>query len=322
MSRVFFSTQPRFFLLAITILSVPLSSPVSAATVAISGAPSLTGTVGQSYSFTPAVTPKSTTEKFYIGNKPSWATFDATTGRLSGTPTAAGNTNRITIGVSEGRAFAWLPVFVINIKAASSGGSTGSGGTTNTKPTISGSPSTVVTEGNTYTFTPSAKDANGDKLTFSVQNRPSWAGFSTTTGTLSGTPTSANVGTYSNIVISVSDGKSSAALSPFAIAVDQTSGGSAQVSWSPPSQNSDGSTLTNLAGYRIYYGTVKTNLTKMVQIANPGIATYLVSNLSAGTWYFSVAAYNSSGAQRADSLVGSLTIMLVGGAVRGLPRTG
>jgi hypothetical protein len=61
--------------------------------------------------------------------------------------------------------------------------------------------------------------ASGGTLTFSVQNMPSWATFSTATGELQGTPASANVGTFANIVISVSDGKTSAALVPFSIAV-------------------------------------------------------------------------------------------------------
>ena len=57
-----------------------------------------------------------------------------------------------------------------------------------------------------YNFQPKASDPDGNTLTFSIQNKPSWLVFNTTTGKLSGTPSSADVGTYSNIVISVSDG--------------------------------------------------------------------------------------------------------------------
>jgi len=59
-------------------------------------------------------------------------------------------------------------------------------------------------------FQPQASDPNGRRLTFSVQNKPAWATFSTTTGALTGSPTPA--GTYSNIVIGVTDGTASAAL--------------------------------------------------------------------------------------------------------------
>ncbi len=62
--------------------------------------------------------------------------------------------------------------------------------------TISGTPPNTVTVGSTYTYTPTATDSAGHKLKFAIVNKPSWATFSTTTGKLSGTPTSANVGEY------------------------------------------------------------------------------------------------------------------------------
>ena len=80
----------------------------------------------------------------------------------------------------------------------------------NTARTISGSPSTSVVAGSPYRFTPAASDADGDALTFSVQNPPSWASFDPSTGTLTGTPPTA--GTFSNITLSVSDGKTSSSL--------------------------------------------------------------------------------------------------------------
>jgi hypothetical protein len=55
--------------------------------------------------------------------------------------------------------------------------------------------------------------------------------------------------------------------------------------------------LTNLAGYRIYYGTSSSAMTQRIQVANPGIASYVVSNLSPATWYFTVRAYSSTGAE-------------------------
>src|SRR5271170_921553 len=87
-------------------------------------------------------------------------------------------------------------------------------------PTILGSPATSVTVGNSYSFTPTATGASGATLSFSVQNKPSWASFSPTTGTLSGTPTSANVGSYTGIVISVSDGTTTVSLPAFSIMVN------------------------------------------------------------------------------------------------------
>src|SRR5688572_12746148 len=76
----------------------------------------------------------------------------------------------------------------------------------NQPPTISGTPAAQAMQGQQYTFTPTASDPNGDPLTFTIQNTPAWATFNGSTGQLSGTPTSAQVGLYSNIRISVSDG--------------------------------------------------------------------------------------------------------------------
>jgi hypothetical protein len=89
----------------------------------------------------------------------------------------------------------------------------------NSAPQISGTPSTSVNAGSAYSFTPSASDPGGGALSFSIQNSPSWARFSSSTGQLTGTPASSDVGTYSGITISVSDGHASASLPAFSIAV-------------------------------------------------------------------------------------------------------
>ncbi len=87
----------------------------------------------------------------------------------------------------------------------------------NTPPTISGSPATTGTVGNSYAFTPEAEDPDGQVLSFSVDNLPSWASFDTLTGELSGTPGESDVGTFAGIVISVSDGVASSSLPAFDI---------------------------------------------------------------------------------------------------------
>ena len=89
-------------------------------------------------------------------------------------------------------------------------------------PTIAGTPTTSVTSGAAYHFQPAASSASGGTLTFSIQNRPSWATFSRTSGLLSGTPSAADVKVYSNIIISVSDGSATAALAAFSISVTQS----------------------------------------------------------------------------------------------------
>ena len=127
--------------------------------------------------------------------------------------------------------------------------------TTNNSPVISGAPSSAIIISNAYSFTPNASDPDGDALTFSVQNKPVWAQFSTVTGALTGMPQLGDVGTYTNIGISVSDGDLSSSLPRFSVAVIQNADGSITLSWTAPTENEDGSALTDLAAYKIYYGT-------------------------------------------------------------------
>ncbi len=92
----------------------------------------------------------------------------------------------------------------------------------NDAPTISGTPNTTVEEGSDYSFTPTGEDIDDDDtLIYSITNRPSWATFSTATGTLTGTPGDDDVGDYENIVIGVRDGNIEAPieLAAFNIAV-------------------------------------------------------------------------------------------------------
>ncbi|SEI12628.1 Fibronectin type III domain-containing protein [Rheinheimera pacifica] len=89
----------------------------------------------------------------------------------------------------------------------------------NSAPQISGSPATSVDQGQAYSFVPTVTDPDGDTLTFSIQNKPTWASFDTATGALTGTPAKEHVGTTTGIVISVSDGEFSASLAAFSIEV-------------------------------------------------------------------------------------------------------
>src|SRR5690606_4666848 len=85
----------------------------------------------------------------------------------------------------------------------------------NSAPTISGTPPTSVVAGSNYRFEPKASDADGDVLTFEIRNKPSWASFDRSTGVLAGTPSNPDVGSYSNIVIRLTDGEATARLPAF-----------------------------------------------------------------------------------------------------------
>ena len=71
--------------------------------------------------------------------------------------------------------------------------------------------------------------------------------------------------------------------------------GSATLSWTAPTLNTDNSPLTDLAGYKIYYGTEPGHYHAVVRLDNPGITTYVVEYLTPNTYYFAVTAFNSAG---------------------------
>lgn len=269
----------------------------------IGGTPRTRVSVGSFYSFRPEASDADQDDLgFSIRNRPRWASFDTATGRLSGTPTNAdvGTYRDIVITVSDGRASTSLPAFSIRVS--------GSQTSANNPPQISGTPPSSANIGALYSFLPSASDPDGDELEFSIENRPSWATFDENTGRLRGTPGSEHGGTYSNIVITVSDGIASVSLPAFSITVNQAATGSATLSWQPPTQNEDGTPLTNLAGFRVAYGRAANQLTQEVDLPNPGLTSYVVTGLSSGTWYFAVKAYTSTGAESDLSRVGSKTI--------------
>ncbi|MGC8518708.1 MAG: putative Ig domain-containing protein [Steroidobacteraceae bacterium] len=202
-----------------------------------------------------------------------------------------------------------------------SGGSTGSAsasiGTSSSPPTVKSMQISTgaaaqgsVSVGQTFKLTPNVTGGNGQTLTFSVANAAPWMTFNASTGELTGTPAAADVGTYANIVISVSDGQESASAPPFTIQVvgAAAASGTADVSWTAPTTNTDGSTLTDLAGYNIHYGTSPNALNQEVQVNTIGVTNYVIGGLTSGTWYFAVTAYTTTGTESSLSNVASKTI--------------
>jgi Putative Ig domain len=278
-----------------TTTPVPAPAPAPAPTTnrapVISGTPSTTAATGAMYAFQPTASdPDGDTLSFTIQSRPTWASFSPTTGRLSGTPSATdvGTTSGITILASDGKTASALPAFAVKVTAATTT-------PVNRAPTIAGTPQTSVVVGQPYEFQPSGSDPDGDVIAFGIANKPAWATFSAASGLLSGTPSAADTGTTSNIAIAVSDSQAYATLAAFSITVTQASNGSVTLNWDAPTTNTDGSPLTDLAGYQIRYGTAPMSLTQTVRVANAGVTTYVVSNLVPGIWYFALSAYNTAG---------------------------
>lgn len=171
----------------------------------------------------------------------------------------------------------------------------------NRAPVISGSPPLQVTEGQPYSFTPTASDADRDTLTFSIDKPPSWASFDTATGSLTGTPETTDIGISPGVTISVSDGTDSASLAPFDLEVQSIQLGSATVSWDIPTTNADGSDLNDLAGFNIHYGLTSENYSDIEVITNDTATSGVITDLQPGTWYFVVSAFDQAGNRSALS---------------------
>lgn len=295
----------------------------------IGGVPAASIPAGFPYVFKPTVSDADgDVLTFSIQGLPTWAAFDPRTGELRGSPTEAdlGESGGIVITVSDGKASAKIGPFRVLINRPANGVTSSIGGRA---PSISGTPSTTVVAGTGYTFQAVASDPEGNRLTFGARNLPAWLGLNSANGILTGTPTAAQVGAYADITISVTDGTSTVSLPPFTIIVtapavtgSATSGGgatttgagtttgtgTATLSWLKPTQNADGTALTDLAGFIVKYGNSATALDRHIAVNDPAMTRYTVTNLGSGTWYFTVVSYTVAGVESSHSDVVSKTI--------------
>lgn len=168
-----------------------------AAVLSISGSPATTGTVGTAYSFTPTLAggrvPRSVT--LTAGVLPAGLSLNATTGALTGSPTTVETRPGLTLRVTDADGLtATLAAFQIAVSAAS-------GGTI----ALTGSPSTVATIGQAYSFTPTRTGGTAP-FTYSMLTGTLPAGITlnTSTGVISGTPTTSGVTAL--LVLRVTDG--------------------------------------------------------------------------------------------------------------------
>jgi hypothetical protein len=267
------------------------STPVVSNTApTISGVPGSSVTQDTSYSFRPGASDADGDElNFSIRNRPIWASFNSSTGQLSGTPANqhVGTYGDITISVSDGSDSTALPPFSIEVVDA------------NDAPSISGSPPADVVAGDLFSFKPSASDPDGDSLSFRIRNRPAWASFDAGTGKLSGTPGAGDVGSYSDIQIDVSDGAATVGLAPFSVTVnsagDQT--GSVSLSWTAPTARADGTPLqpSELAGYTVHYGQAQGNYDHTIGVDDPFKTSITITDLPTATYHFVLTARDSTG---------------------------
>jgi hypothetical protein len=82
-------------------------------------------------------------------------------------------------------------------------------------------------------------------------------------------------------------------------------GTAATLSWTTPTTNTNGTPVTTLTGYHIYYGTSESALTQSIAVSGATTTTYEITGLASGTWYFAVAADAADGTESARSAVES-----------------
>jgi len=184
----------------------------------------------------------------------------------------------------------------------------------NRAPTITGTPATQITVGSAYSFIPSAADADRDRLTFAIVNKPSWASFNTASGALTGTPAAADVAVTRGIVIAVSDGKASKSLPAFDLTVNAASSPAPAnrpptISGTPATQvtqgsaynfvasaaDADGDTLTFSIVNKPAWATFSTSsgaLTGTPGASNVGITRGIVISVTDGTDRVSLPAFD------------------------------
>jgi len=165
----------------------------------------------------------------------------------------------------------------------------------NSAPAVTGSPTTSVLADADFRFVPRAYDSNADVLTWRIQNKPAWATFDPFTGALMGHPTSSDIGSYDGIAITVSDGTVTVPLEPFSVTVIRAGTAAVTITWLPSLVNDDGTPLTDLAGYYIYYGTDPNSLENVRTIHNMGISSHVIDGLIPGQWHFAIKSFNTAG---------------------------
>ncbi len=234
----------------------------------IFGEPGSSVEAGEEYRFEPLANDLDGDKLLYsISGKPAWAEFDTATGVLWGTPGRqhADIYPDIVITVTDGIDKGVLGPFSITVVAS------------NQAPVIGGEPPLSVEAGGIYRFVPTSGDDDGDSLQFSIEGKPAWAEFNPATGELTGRPGAEDAGSYSGIVISVSDGTLGAALPAFQLTVLPP-----PVAYNldkvlfplgePPRVGAEESYEDPLSGYRVLRITDVDNLNPPRSRKNPGRA--------------------------------------------------
>jgi hypothetical protein len=212
--------------------------------------------------------------------------------------------------------FAWL---VLGLTACSGGGNEGDqasegsigvnpgGGSNNSMPTLTitgPADNSQFSSNQTVTLQANASDDEDGDISSNIQWSSDLDGDLGVGRNLEVTLTA---GTHT-ITAYVEDSGNLAAESSISLIVDAPEG-VATVMWTPPQENTDNTSLTDLAGFKIYYGTDANQLNQTIVIDDATITSWVIDNLSANTTYFfAVTAYNEQGIESEPSALATKRI--------------
>jgi fibronectin type 3 domain-containing protein len=160
---------------------------------------------------------------------------------------------------------------------------------------------TVVSEEEAITFSASATDQEDGNISANIEWRSNVDGILGTGATIQVQLSSGN----HTISATVTDSNNQNANSSLSIEVNANVG-MASITWTAPTQNTDDTELTNLTGFKIYYGEVESNLDVSITIDDSDAYAWVIEDLKPGTtYYFAVTAVNSQGIESAFSSIAS-----------------
>lgn len=191
------------------------------------------------------------------------------------------------------------------LAACGGGGATGStGAVAGTSGTDTSQVVTGTLAGNTASTGATAGSNGSASSGTAMSGNPGSAGASG--GYAGGTTVGGSSGASSATPAQTSASASSASA---ASAVNAATGtGEALISWLPPAENTDGTTLTDLTGFNVYFGKDPQKFDQIVTLDCHWCLWTRISDLGPGTWYFAVKSFNKSGIESAFSSVMSKTI--------------
>lgn len=80
------------------------------------------------------------------------------------------------------------------------------------------------------------------------------------------------------------------------------------MTWIAPHTNADGTALTNLVGFHVYYGADANVLASLLDVQGANASSAEFTKLAPGTYYFAVTAYSADGAESELSTVVSKNV--------------